>query len=143
MPSSQRLYAQPPQNRGDPPAIRVAGGMKRDVGAVDTRCHDLIDGVIPALAGVFVLTFRPDVSDLILYPLRGAPSLALPAVMAHITAARRGPHRAGDELQQLGFPGAVGAGQHPSLSGTDGPGHMVEYSPLASNEVHAFQAYLD
>jgi hypothetical protein len=69
-PPGQRLYAQPPENRGDAPAILIGRGLERDVGTVDTRCHYLLDRVIPPVTGVLVLTLRPYVSDLALYLMR-------------------------------------------------------------------------
>src|SRR6185437_3245337 len=142
-PARQRLYPQPPQNRGNAPAVRLAGGVEQNVGPVDTGCHHLFDGVVPAVARVFVLTLRPDVSDLVLYLLWGAPHLTFPAIVTHLAADGRGPHRAGNQLQQLGFAGAVRTGQHPSLAGTDGPTHILEHPPRVPIEAHTVQSHLD
>src|SRR5690348_14655684 len=117
--------------------------MKRNVGTMNARCHDLLDRMVPAVARVPVLTLRPDVFDLVLHLLRGAPQLALPAVVAYLAAGRCGPNGARDELQQLGFPGTIRTGQHPSLTGTNGPAHIIEHSPPATIQADVFESHLD
>src|SRR6185437_3864145 len=133
----------PPQRHRHLSAIRLRRGIQGDVGTVDTRSHDLLDGVIPAVTGVFVLTLRPDVSDLVLYLIRGPPGLSLPAVVARLMPGRRRPHGSGNELEELSLAGAIRAGQHPPLAGADGPAHLLEHLPSVALEANLLEMRLD
>src|SRR6185312_1185272 len=110
---------------------------------MDAGSDHLLDGVIPAVARISILALGTDVPDLVLYLMGGTPQLALPVVVADLAAGRRRPYRAGDELQQLGLPGAVRTCQHPPLAGTDGPAHILENPPPVAIEAHAVQAHCD
>ena len=63
--------------------------------------NDLADGVVPTITLVFVLAFRSDVSDFLLYQPWARPDFSVPPIAARSAAAGRWPYRARHELRDL------------------------------------------
>src|SRR5688572_26655158 len=62
-PVRQRFDAKALQEPRYFPAIRIAQGIQRNVGPIQTSANHLLDAVIPAIALVFVLPLRAEVGD--------------------------------------------------------------------------------
>ncbi len=130
----QTVYPAPPG---------CGGNLQREVGARQSRCHDLLERVVPAVACVLVLRLRADIGHPVAHVHQVQQAALGVEVRPPFAAGGGRPAQAANELDQLRLAGAVGAQQQPLLSRHDLEVDLLEHLPPGQPESAAVQRNAD
>ena len=117
----ERSDAGTPQQGQAVSALQCRQRFERNIGSIQASAHDFHGGIIPAIAFVPILPFRPEVRDLIAgFVGMILPGSRAPGSVGTHDSPDRATHRR-PALEQLRLAGAIGSDYQPAFARSDGP----------------------